>query len=265
MTDRTSRTGGIPEVGSTRKLTTLADKLNSLPEPRRNAIEERAQVLISEEMSLQALRKARKFTQATIAEGLGVNQENISRLERREDSLISSLRNYVEAMGGELHLVADFPDREPVELTSFTALEDNLPDPTINAPWSVELRNDVAASEGEGISAAHPMSGWHTGIDIVGDLKMGRDLDFSVGNSSDPDAYKKFIEQAAVAFCTYLSDSSDYPLDQALSFLEREKDKEDVEQAVGRIMSIMARSAIVGVVGDEEESEIDLSRMKLAE
>ncbi|MCY4529499.1 MAG: XRE family transcriptional regulator [Chloroflexi bacterium] len=105
-------------------MTTLTDKINSLPEARRKKIEKRAQMLIGEEMSLRDLRKALRRTQSRVASDLGINQENVSRIERRTDLLISTLSGYVEAMGGKLHLVAEFPDRPPVTLTGIGALAD---------------------------------------------------------------------------------------------------------------------------------------------
>ena len=105
-------------------MTTLTDKMNSLPEARRKKIEKRAQMLIAEEMSLRDLRKALRRTQSRVASDLGINQENVSRIERRTDLLISTLSGYVEAMGGKLHLVAEFPDRPPVTLTGIGALAD---------------------------------------------------------------------------------------------------------------------------------------------
>ena len=94
-----------------------------LPKRRREKIESRAASLIAEEMSLQDLRRARKRTQARVAKQLGIKQENVSRIERRTDLLISTLSGYVRAMGGELHLVAEFPDRPPIQLTGIEALD----------------------------------------------------------------------------------------------------------------------------------------------
>ena len=105
-------------------MTTLTDKMNSLPEARRERIEKRAQTLIAEEMSLRDLRKALRRTQSRVASDLGINQENVFRIKRRTDLLISTLRGYVEALGGSLRLVAEFPDRPPVTLTGIGALAD---------------------------------------------------------------------------------------------------------------------------------------------
>ena len=112
-------------------MTTLTDKMNSLPEARRRKIEKRAQTLIAEEMSLRDLRKALRRTQSRVASDLGINQENVSRIERRTDLLISTLSGYVEAMGGKLHLVAEFPDRPPVTLTGIGTLSDQDASPEL--------------------------------------------------------------------------------------------------------------------------------------
>ena len=102
---------------------TLTERIGKLPEARRKKVEERARALIAEEMSLQDLRKARKWTQVRVAKELGINQENVSRIEKRSDLLLSTLSGYVEAMGGTLRLVAEFPDRPPIALTGIAALD----------------------------------------------------------------------------------------------------------------------------------------------
>lgn len=104
-------------------MTMLKERMDKLPKTRRKKVEARAAALITEEMSLQDLRKARKQTQVSVAKELGIKQENVSRIEQRTDLLISTLRGYVKAMGGKLHLVAKFPDRPPVELTGIAALD----------------------------------------------------------------------------------------------------------------------------------------------
>lgn len=104
-------------------MTTLAERLAKLPRTRRMKVEDRAKTLIAEEMSLQDLRKARKQTQVRVAKKLGINQENVSRIEKRSDLLISTLSSYVQAMGGKLSLVAEFPDRPPIALTGMADLD----------------------------------------------------------------------------------------------------------------------------------------------
>lgn len=104
-------------------MTTLKERMDNLPKKRWGRVEARAAELIAEEMSLQALRKARKRTQVRVARELGIKQENVSRIEKRTDLLLSTLRGYIEAMGGKLHLIAEFPDRPPIELSGLAAME----------------------------------------------------------------------------------------------------------------------------------------------
>jgi hypothetical protein len=66
--------------------------------------------------TLATIRKARALTQATIAETLGMDGVEMSRLERHSDLLLSTFRRFIEATGGQLRLVARYPDRE-VEVT----------------------------------------------------------------------------------------------------------------------------------------------------
>jgi transcriptional regulator with XRE-family HTH domain len=63
-------------------------------------------------MPLEEIRKAREMTQAKLAETLGVNQGEVSKIEHRTDVYISTLAGYVEALGGKLEIRAVFPDRE---------------------------------------------------------------------------------------------------------------------------------------------------------
>ncbi len=97
---------------------TLDDFLSELPEDEQAEIEARARELIAQEMTLQQVRKARRFTQQQLAQSLGIGQDGISRLEHRTDLLISTLRSYIEAMGGSLKLVAEFPGMAPVMISS---------------------------------------------------------------------------------------------------------------------------------------------------
>lgn len=81
----------------------------------------RASQLTSEmlaEMPLQELRKARELSQEAIAETLDMKQASVSKLERRTDMYISSLRSFIEAMGGELDIIAKFPEGS-VRITQF--------------------------------------------------------------------------------------------------------------------------------------------------
>lgn len=101
---------------------TLNKRIAKLPSKRRARVRARADELIAEEMSLQDLRKAMDRTQVEIAKVLDVGQDTVSRYERRTDMLLSTLRSYVESMGGELELVARFPNREPVRIRTLGEL-----------------------------------------------------------------------------------------------------------------------------------------------
>jgi len=97
--------------------TNVNDKIKKLSPPQRKKVEARADELIAEEMTLRELRHARKLTQVRMAKTLGITQDSVSRLEKRSDLLLSTLRKTVQAMGGSLSLVAEFPDRAPVVLS----------------------------------------------------------------------------------------------------------------------------------------------------
>ena len=99
--------------------------IGALPATRRRKIEKLAKVQIAEEMTLQELRRAREMTQVKMAKRLGVAQKQISEIEKRTDMHISTLRRSIEAMGGKLSLVAQFPDREPVVLSGISTLAEN--------------------------------------------------------------------------------------------------------------------------------------------
>jgi len=93
------------------------DIIRTLSSAQRKKVEARAAELIAEEMTLQELRRARKRTQVSVAKALGITQDSVSRLEKRSDILLSTLRKTVQVMGGNLSLVAEFPDRAPVILS----------------------------------------------------------------------------------------------------------------------------------------------------
>jgi DNA-binding XRE family transcriptional regulator len=94
---------------------TLDEILNEIPEERRARIYQRAQE-IREELNLRELRRLRKLTQARLSKKLKIGQEGVSRMEKRTDLYLSTLRSYVEGVGGKLSLIVEFPDRQPVIL-----------------------------------------------------------------------------------------------------------------------------------------------------
>ena len=78
------------------------------PEQKAKADEYFAEMVA--ELPLNELRRARALTQESVAERLGSKQGSVSKLERRADMYLSTLRRYIEAMGGELEIVARFPE-----------------------------------------------------------------------------------------------------------------------------------------------------------
>ena len=103
--------------------TKMKDIVKTFSPERRKRIKSITAELMAEEMTLRELRKAQKLTQERIAETLGIGQDQVSRLEQRSDLLLSTLRSYVEAMGGSLTIVAKFPDRKPVEISGLSSVE----------------------------------------------------------------------------------------------------------------------------------------------
>lgn len=76
-------------------------------------------VTIVAEMSLAETRQARGHNQTAVAERLDIAQPNVSQLENQPDTLVSTLENYIEALGGELEIVARFPDGQTIQITQF--------------------------------------------------------------------------------------------------------------------------------------------------
>lgn len=106
---------------ATRKMIPVEDVIAALPRERQKAIKARGKELlarVARRMTLGEIRKERKITQAQMAEALGVGQMQISRLERRKDPRLSTMQRTVAAMGGQLTLIATFPDQEPVVLVT---------------------------------------------------------------------------------------------------------------------------------------------------
>src|SRR5262245_47672052 len=97
---------------------TLMEKMD--PE-RRARVEARVKETIAG-LPLDELREARALTQTQLAESLGVNQAHVSKIERRADMYVSTLRRFVEAMGGELDIRARFPEGE-VRISHFGQLK----------------------------------------------------------------------------------------------------------------------------------------------
>ena len=103
----------------------MANKFSALlaqmsPEARARA-EAKSQAWLAQ-MPLNELRKARGLSQKMLAEILHIQQPSIAKIEKRTDMYISTLRSHIEAMGGELDVVARFPDGA-VKIINFSDLE----------------------------------------------------------------------------------------------------------------------------------------------
>ncbi len=94
----------------------LNEVIGDLPAKERAEIEVRARELIAEELSIRDLRKSVGKTQRQLANRLKVGQEAISKIEARADIRVSTLRNVVQALGGELELIVRLPGRRTVRL-----------------------------------------------------------------------------------------------------------------------------------------------------
>lgn len=98
----------------------LSDKMeklwNKFSDEEKEAIETRYQTLRAEYMTLQEIRKHKNITQDDMAKLLGIKQENVSRMERRDDIKLSTLQEYIEALGGEMQINAIFPDNTTINI-----------------------------------------------------------------------------------------------------------------------------------------------------
>jgi ribosome-binding protein aMBF1 (putative translation factor) len=103
----------------------MARKFNELRAKMSPRARERSKAIYGElvkEMPLAELRRARGLSQEALARELGVKQSSVSKLERRTDMYISSLRSHIKAMGGELEIIARFPDGE-LKIADFSNIE----------------------------------------------------------------------------------------------------------------------------------------------
>ena len=94
--------------------------------PERRARVEAKKTELRAAMPLHELRQARAMTQKALGEALNVKQPAVAKLERRADMYVSNLRAYIEAMGGRLSIVAEFPQGN-VTITNFSDVDDDTP------------------------------------------------------------------------------------------------------------------------------------------
>ena len=99
---------------------------SSLP-PEASAEAEAITDALDRDLSLADLRRARAMTQDQLASDLQIGQASIAKLERRTDMSLSTLRRFVEAMGGELDITARFPDQPPVRLRGLGEIAGDKP------------------------------------------------------------------------------------------------------------------------------------------
>jgi DNA-binding XRE family transcriptional regulator len=108
---------------------TLDEVIAGLPADQQQDIAAKAAQLIEDEMTLRDLRKAHELTQTRMAEALHISQNGVSRIEKRSDFLLSTLRSHVEAMGGQSRLIAEFPNRKPVTISGLDSLDTDAKPP----------------------------------------------------------------------------------------------------------------------------------------
>ncbi len=101
-----------------KKFADLREKMSPEAQAR---VEAKAQELLAE-MPLNELRQARGLSQKMLAELLHVQQPSIAKMEKRTDMYISTLRSHIEAMGGQLEVIARFPDGS-VKISNFAEIE----------------------------------------------------------------------------------------------------------------------------------------------
>lgn len=110
--------------------TSLQEKMATLPPERQQWIRAETARLQAAYLTLQEVRKARAMTQVRLAELLGKSQVTIAQVEKRTDLLLSTLRSYIEALGGQLELVVRFPERDPIILQGLCAEDEPVPSHT---------------------------------------------------------------------------------------------------------------------------------------
>jgi predicted transcriptional regulator len=102
-----------------RKYTTLAEELNALPKERQAAIAARASQIRLEEATLRHLREKLGLSQSELAARMDVQQPAISKLERRQNLELNTLRSVVNALGGTIEIIVRVPDKEPILLSDY--------------------------------------------------------------------------------------------------------------------------------------------------
>lgn len=126
-----------------RGMVSVDEVIASLPKSRQKAIEARGNELLAKidrRMTLSEMRKGRKISQAKMAKALGIDQTQISRLEKRKDLRLSTIERTVAAMGGHLTMIATFPDQDPIILMASQFTKKKAPGSTGKARAGTERR-----------------------------------------------------------------------------------------------------------------------------
>jgi predicted transcriptional regulator len=101
----------------------LKDILDALPPKRRAELDRRYKKLVDEVESLRELRRLSDKSQAKIAKVLKISQPAVCKIEKQTDMYLSTLRDYVEAIGGELDVIVRLPNRAPVRVRSLEDID----------------------------------------------------------------------------------------------------------------------------------------------
>lgn len=151
-----------------RRFAELAEKITT-DETRRGRVAAHKQVLL-QELCLAELRRARQLSQADLARTLNTTQSGVSRLEHQADLYLSTLRKYVEALGGQLEVQAIFPDGR-CSIISLASLTDDRVEagPSADEPYSregQELPASRAGTRAAQTEAAREWTGEEVGADV---------------------------------------------------------------------------------------------------
>lgn len=106
----------MPQDDANGSAVDLLAEIDALPEDERAEIQARAEELNRQVQALKQLRQQAERSQEEVASALGIKQPSVSKIEAQADMYLSTLRDYIEALGGSLKLVVDLPDHGRIEL-----------------------------------------------------------------------------------------------------------------------------------------------------
>lgn len=132
-------------MGEEVKGRSLDEVINTLPDDRRQRVEARVQELKTAVESLGELRRAAGKAQAEIASILKIKQPSVSKIENQADMYLSTLRSYVEAIGGELELIVKLPSRPPLRIERLGDFVSQEAVPASSSRAAVRKRSRIAA------------------------------------------------------------------------------------------------------------------------